>query len=78
MPSAKPAAVGGFVLGALIIVVAAILFFGGSEAFSSKTRAVVYFDGSVGGLGPGSPVTFPSLHWQTRRDSNIAPVMRRA
>ena len=29
MPSAKPAAVGGFVLGALIIVVAAILFFGG-------------------------------------------------
>ncbi len=58
MPSAKPAAVGGFVLGALIIVVAAILFFGGSEAFSSKTRAVVYFDGSVGGLGPGSPVTF--------------------
>jgi paraquat-inducible protein B len=58
MPSAKPAAVGGFVLGALIIVVLAILFFGGPEAFSSKTKAVVYFDGSVGGLGPGSPVTF--------------------
>ena len=29
MPSAKPAAVGGFVLGALIIAVVAILFFGG-------------------------------------------------
>ena len=58
MPSAKPAAVGGFVLGALIIVVVAILFFGGPQAFSSKTKAVVYFDGSVGGLGPGSPVTF--------------------
>jgi paraquat-inducible protein B len=58
MQSAKPAAVGGFVLGALIIVVVAILFFGGPEAFSSKTKAVVYFDGSVGGLGPGSPVTF--------------------
>ena len=58
MPSAKPAAVGGFVLGALIIVVVAILFFGGPEAFSSKTKALVYFDGSVGGLGPGSPVTF--------------------
>ena len=58
MPSAKPAAVGGFVLGALIIIVVAILFFGGPHAFSSKTKAVVYFDGSVGGLGPGSPVTF--------------------
>ena len=58
MPSAKPAAVGGFVLGALIIVVIAILFFGGPQAVSSKTKAVVYFDGSVGGLGPGSPVTF--------------------
>jgi paraquat-inducible protein B len=58
MPSAKPAAVGGFILGALIIVVIAILFFGGPQAFSSKTKAVAYFDGSVGGLGPGSPVTF--------------------
>jgi paraquat-inducible protein B len=58
MPSARPAAVGGFVLGGLAIVVAAILFFGGEDVFSRKTKAVVYFEGSVGGLVPGAPVTF--------------------
>jgi len=58
MPRASPTAVGGFVVGALAIVVAGVLFFGGAEALSPKTRAVVYFEGSVGGLGPGSPVTF--------------------
>jgi paraquat-inducible protein B len=71
MPSAKPAAVGGFVLGALIIVVVAILFFGGPQAFSSKTKAVVYFDGSVGGLGPGSPVTFRGVRVGSSRRSRF-------
>jgi paraquat-inducible protein B len=42
----------------LAIVVAGVLFFGGEEVFSPKDKAVVYFEGSVGGLGPGSPVTF--------------------
>ena len=58
MASAKPAAVGGFVLGGLMIVVAAILFFGGGDLFAPKTRAVVYFQNSVGGLSTGAPVTF--------------------
>jgi len=58
MAAAKPAAVGGFVLGGLAIVVAAILFFGGGEMFAPKTKAVVYFQDSVGGLAAGAPVTF--------------------
>jgi paraquat-inducible protein B len=58
MPRTSPAAVGSFVLGGVAIVVAGVLFFGGEEAFTPKTKAVVYFEGSVGGLGPGSPVTF--------------------
>lgn len=58
MSSVRPAAVGGFVLGGLAIVVAAILFFGGGNMFASKTRAVVFFEGSVGGLAPGAPVTY--------------------
>jgi paraquat-inducible protein B len=53
-----PAAVGGFILGGLAIVVVAILFFGGGETFTPKTKAVVYFQGSVGGLTVGAPVTF--------------------
>jgi|HubBroStandDraft_1064217.scaffolds.fasta_scaffold44566_3 paraquat-inducible protein B len=58
MASVRPAAVGGFVLGGLAIAVAAILFFGGIDRFAPKTKAVVYFQDSVGGLTVGAPVTF--------------------
>ncbi len=58
MPTAKPTAIGAFVLGGIAIVVAAILFFGSGEVFTRTNRAVVFFEGSVGGLAPGAPVTF--------------------
>jgi paraquat-inducible protein B len=58
MNSSTPATVGGFILGGLAIVVVTVLFFGGGETFASKTKAVVYFQGSVGGLAVGAPVTF--------------------
>jgi paraquat-inducible protein B len=58
MPNLRPTAVGGFVLGGLVIIAAAILFFGNGEVFEDKTEAVAYFEGSVGGLLPGAPVTF--------------------
>lgn len=56
--AARPAAIGGFVLGGLVLAVVAILSFGGSRVFERKTRAVVLFDGSVAGLDIGAPVTF--------------------
>ena len=58
MTSTSPTVVGGFILGGLAIVVTAILFFGGGETFAPKTKAVVYFQDSVGGLAVGAPVTF--------------------
>jgi paraquat-inducible protein B len=58
MAAARPAVVGGFILGALALGVAAILFFGGSRLFASTSRAVVFFEGSVAGLELGAPVTF--------------------
>jgi paraquat-inducible protein B len=58
MATPRPAAVGGFVLGGLAIVAAAILFFGGGGLFAGKTQAVAFFEGSVGGLSPGAAVTF--------------------
>jgi paraquat-inducible protein B len=62
MAAARPAAVGAFVLGALALAVAAILFFGGARLFEHTTRAVVFFEGSVAGLGIGAPVTFRGVH----------------
>jgi paraquat-inducible protein B len=58
MPSANPTAVGAFVLGALGIIVAAVLFFGSGDILARRTKAVVFFEGSVGGLEPGAAVTF--------------------
>lgn len=52
----SPAAVGMFVLGALLLAVIAFLSFGGTNVFSKPTRFLVYFDESVSGLDPGASV----------------------
>ncbi len=58
MATIRPAALGGFILGALVLAVAAILFFGSSRLFSQTSPFVVYFNGSLAGLDVGAPVTF--------------------
>ncbi|HYZ64818.1 MAG TPA: MlaD family protein [Acetobacteraceae bacterium] len=54
----RAAVVGGFVLGGLALGVVAIVVFGGSRLFQTRTRAVIFFEGSVAGLEVGAPVTF--------------------
>ena len=56
--AARPAIVGGFVLGALALAAAAVILFGGSRLFATTSRAVTFFEGSVAGLDVGAPVTF--------------------
>ena len=46
MATIRPAALGGFILGALVLAVAAILFFGSSRLFSQTSPFVVYFNGA--------------------------------
>jgi paraquat-inducible protein B len=55
-PSAT--AIGAFVLGALVLVAAAVLFFGGGALLTKRLPAVSFFQGSVAGLQNGAPVTF--------------------
>jgi paraquat-inducible protein B len=50
--------IGIFVLGALALIVAAILFFGSGAVFRQRFNAVSYFPGSVAGLQIGAPVTY--------------------
>lgn len=50
--------IGAFVLGALALIVAAILFFGSGTLFKQRFAIVSYFHGSVSGLRVGAPVTF--------------------
>jgi paraquat-inducible protein B len=52
----SPAAVGMFVLGALLLAVVAFLSFGGTNIFAKPTRFIIYFSESVSGLDPGASV----------------------
>jgi paraquat-inducible protein B len=55
---ANPKLIGGFVLGAVALVVVGVLVFGGGRWFAQVETYVSFFRGSVQGLGVGSPVTF--------------------
>lgn len=50
--------VGAFVLGALVLAVATLLFFAGGALREMRMSVVSFFDGSVSGLRVGAPVTF--------------------
>jgi paraquat-inducible protein B len=50
--------IGAFLVGAVVLVVAGVLIFGGGKLFTKVTNYVLYFDGSVKGLNIGAPVIF--------------------
>ena len=54
----NPVTIGAFVLGAITLAVAALLFFGGGVLREKRMAVVSFFDGSVAGLRVGAPVTF--------------------
>ena len=58
---ANPVAIGGFVLGALVLIVVAILVLSSGTLFRTKTQAVSYFPGTVQGLTAGSRVVFQGV-----------------
>lgn len=55
---ANPALVGSFVIGAVALIVIAVVALGSADLFRSRPRAVAYFQGSVNGLDVGAPVTW--------------------
>lgn len=55
---ANPTVVGGFVIGALALVVAAVLVVGSGSLFGAKQQFVCFFRGNVNGLKVGAPVKF--------------------
>ncbi|HKA55740.1 MAG TPA: MlaD family protein [Candidatus Binatia bacterium] len=55
---ASPAAIGGFVVGAVALVVAGVLIFGSGKFFAHTTPAVMYFEGNVQGLQVGAALKF--------------------
>ena len=58
---ANKTVIGIFVVGAIALVVAAILILGSGKLFKPTFKAVCYFEGSVGGLNVGAPVVFKGV-----------------
>mgnify|MGYP001817035991 CR=1 FL=1 len=70
MKKANPKAVGGFVLGAILLAIVVILVFGGGKFFEEREKFVVYFPGSLQGLRVGAPVEISGV--QVGTVTNIA------
>ena len=67
----NPAAIGGFVIGAVVLFLGAIIVFSGDRLFTRKLTYVMYFDGSVQGLSVGAPVALRGVKIGTVKDVSI-------
>jgi paraquat-inducible protein B len=54
----RQAVVGAFVLGGIVLGLAAIVLFGNLNLFNPSVRAAIVFQDSIAGLSVGAPVTF--------------------
>jgi paraquat-inducible protein B len=68
---ANPTVIGAFVLGAGIVLVAGLLFWGGTGLFKRKVPWVMYFDAAVTGLQKGAPVLMRGVRIGEVRDVQI-------
>ena len=68
---ANPVVVGSFVIGALVLLVGAILVFGGGRFFEERRTFVTYFEGSLKGLRVGSNVLFRGVRVGFVRDIHV-------
>jgi len=70
---ANKTVIGIFVVGAIALVVIAIVVLGSGKFFKKTNKAVCYFEGSVGGLNIGAPVVFKGV-----RIGSVTEVILRA
>ncbi len=72
---ANPKVIGGFVVGAVALVVAGLLIFGSGKFFTERNPFVMDFEGAVNGLQVGAPVTFQGVPIGTVTDikANFTP-----
>ncbi len=57
----NPATVGAFVLGAIGLILVAVVVFGSGHLFRKTHEFVIYFAGDINGLRVGAPVKFKGV-----------------
>jgi len=68
---ANKTVIGIFVVGALVLLMTAIVVFGSGDLFKRTNKFVLYFDGSVKGLSVGAPVMFRGVSIGTVKDISL-------
>jgi len=63
--------IGIFVIGAIVLLMIAIVVFGSGDLFKKTNKFVLYFDGSVKGLAIGAPVMFRGVSIGTVKDISL-------
>jgi paraquat-inducible protein B len=58
MKRANPAVIGGFIVGAVILVIAGVMMLGSGKLFTESIKCVMYFEGAIQGLYVGASVNF--------------------
>jgi len=67
----SPALIGVFVIGAMALIVIAIVVFGSGRLFRQTREFVLYFDGSVNGLRVGAPVKIKGVEIGAVKDIRL-------
>jgi paraquat-inducible protein B len=68
---ASPTIIGTFVVGAIGLIIGALILFGSGALFSDKQTFVTYFDGSIQGLRVGANVNFRGVRIGQVRDVHV-------
>jgi paraquat-inducible protein B len=72
----NPAAIGGFIVGAVVLIIVGILLFSRSQWLTEKRTLVMYFEGSVKGLNVGAPVDFQGVRVGAVTDIRVRYIVK--
>jgi paraquat-inducible protein B len=67
----KPALIGAFVIGAVALVVLAVVIWGSRSLFERKYEYICYFPGSVDGLTRGAPIKYRGVEVGVVKDIKV-------
>ncbi len=67
----NPYTIGAFLIGSVVLLIVAVLVFGGGQFLKKKAEYVIYFDGALNGLNVGAPVKLQGVQIGTVKEITL-------